>query len=391
VFHELVSHNPDIKRLVDKGYALKFEEGFLIVRDIPYLNEQKELCIGAIVTKIEFVDRVRMTGSGDHQIFFAGSHPHSMNGTAIPDMAGGPTQLALADKSVVVERTFSNKPASGFANLYEKIESYTNIIAGPAMVLHGATPLTFRIDEDTAPSSIFKFRDTLSSRAEIGDLAQKLNDDVVAIIGLGGTGSNVLDFIVKSPVKEVRGFDPDVFHVHNSFRSPGCLDESELGLRKADVYQNRYDNFRFGLTIQNKFIDSSSEAELDGVTFAFVCVDKGSSRSRIFDLLLEKRIPFIDVGMGLNRKAGPLNGMLRVTYYPAETGAEVRAKHLAEMADDPDDAYVTNVQIAELNALNATLAVVRYKQVRGFYADTKDLYHLLFNLDNTRIVGESSK
>jgi hypothetical protein len=49
--------------------------------------------------------------------------------------------------------------------------------------------------------------------------------------------------------------------------------------------------------------------------------------------------------MGLNRKRGPLSGMLRVTYYSAEKGAEVRAKQLAEEADAPDDEYCINIQI----------------------------------------------
>ena len=30
--------------------------------------------------------------------------------------------------------------------------------------------------------------------------------------------------------------------------------------------------------MEAKYIDASSEAELEGVTFAFVCVDKGSAR-----------------------------------------------------------------------------------------------------------------
>jgi hypothetical protein len=38
---------------------------------------------------------------------------------------------------------------------------------------------------------------------------------------------------------------------------------------------------------------------LEGVTFAFVCVDRGSARAGIFDLLISRGIPFIDVGMGL--------------------------------------------------------------------------------------------
>jgi hypothetical protein len=390
VFHELVSHNPEIKHLVTKGYAIKFDGAHLIVRDIPYLDADRNLHMGAIVTKLVQIDQLRFGGAEDHQIFFAGSHPHNMDGSAVPNLAGGACQLALADKTIVVERSFSNKPTNGFPNLIEKIESYVRLIAGPAISLHAANPLTFRIDEDVAASTIFRYQDTLSSRAEIGDLAQRLNDDVIAVIGLGGTGAYVLDFIIKSPVKAVRGFDADFFHVHNAFRSPGRLTESELGKQKASVYGERYANFRFGLSIEPKYIDRSSENDLDGVTFAFVCVDRGSARAQIFDVLLAKRIPFIDVGMGLNRKAGPLNGMLRATYYSAETGTDLRDKGLAELVDDPDDAYRTNVQISELNALNAALAVVRYKQARGFYADTRDLFHLLYGVDNTRIVGESA-
>ena len=32
-----------------------------------------------------------------------------------------------------------------------------------------------------------------------------------------------------------------------------------------------------------------------------------------------------------------------------------------------DEAYKTNIQIAELNAFNATLAVIKWKQLKGFY------------------------
>jgi tRNA A37 threonylcarbamoyladenosine dehydratase len=156
---------------------------------------------------------------------------------------------------------------------------------------------------------------------------------VVAVIGLGGTGAYVLDFLAKKPVPEIRAFDPDVFHVHNAFRSPGRLDETELGKPKTGVYGGRYDNFRHGLKMDRKLIDSSSTADFEGVTFAFVCVDKGSARAGIFDLLISRGIPFIDVGMGLDRKRGPVNGMLRTTYYSAEHAQKLRDKGLAEMSD----------------------------------------------------------
>lgn len=393
MFQRLVSHNDDIRRLVEKGYAVAFDSNCIIIRDIPYLDHQRQLRIGAIVAKLVFIDENRVT-QDDHQIYFAGSVPHNLDGKPIPNLAGGPVQLALSEASrdVVVERSFSNKPlaAGRFADFFEKIESYVAIISGPAIDLYDANPYTFRTVEQAGDDSVFKLRDTLTSRAEISDLSAKFKDDVVAVIGLGGTGSYVLDFLAKTPVREIRTFDLDPYYVHNAFRSPGRLQLDELGKLKSEVFYSRYENFRTGLTSEPKFIDATCSNDLDGVTFAFVCVDKGSSRAGIFDLLISMGIPFVDVGMGLSRKNGPLSGMLRTTYFSSEDGQKVREKGLAQLADSPDDIYRTNVQIGELNALNACLAVIRFKQLRGFYLEATPNYHLLFEIADLKIVGASS-
>jgi tRNA A37 threonylcarbamoyladenosine dehydratase len=169
---------------------------------------------------------------------------------------------------------------------------------------------------ENAPNSVFKFHDTLTSRAEIGDLAAKFSHDVIAIIGMGGTGSYILDLLVRTPVKEIRIFDNDLFYVHNAFRSPGQTRENEFNKPKVEIHKARYDDYRHGVKAQQKFIDTTSAGDFDGVTFAFACVDKGSSRSGVFDLLIGKGIPFIDVGMGLDRNKvdNSLTGMLRTTY-----------------------------------------------------------------------------
>jgi hypothetical protein len=392
VFQKLVNRNDDLRRLVQKGYAVAFDSNHLVVRDIPYLDSEGKLQIGAIVAKLEFIDQERVTQT-DHQVFFAGSMPHGLNGKPIANLGGGAIQITLSDasKDVVVQRSFSNKPKSTgkFLDFFEKIESYVAIISGPAIESCGANPYTFRVVESVASESVFKFHDTLTSRAEITDLAAKFQDDVIAVIGLGGTGAYLLDFLVKTPVREIRAFDLDPFHVHNAFRSPGRLEQAELGQSKADVYRGRYENFRTGLTAKPKFIDASCPDDLDGVTFAFVSVDKGSSRAGIFDLLISKGIPFIDVGMGFNRTKGPLNGMLRATYYSVDKAQKVRAKGLAALEDGSDDIYRANIQIGELNALNACLAVIRFKQLRGFYFEELPYYHLLLEVGDLKMVGES--
>ena len=390
---KLVSHNDDLQRLVEKGYAVGFDSNYLIVRDIPYLDAGGASQVGAFVAKLVFKDSEHVV-QDDHQVFFAGGAPHNLDGTLIANLGGGPAQLPLSPRAsdVLVQRSFSNKPkkTGAFADFFEKIESYVGIVSGPAMERYGATPYTFRMaDLDDDDQSVFKFRDTLTSRAEITDLSAKFSDDIIALIGLGGTGGYLLDFLVKTPVREVRAFDGDAFHVHNAFRSPGHTDDAEFGKAKAEIYQARYGNFRRGLTCHPTYLDETVEAALSEVTFAFVCVDKGPARAVIFDVLMRLGIPFIDVGMGLSRRNGALGGMTRVTYYSAKDASAVRSKGYADLKENPEGLYRTNVQISELNALNAALAIIKFKQLRGFYAMEEDYHHLLFAVADLKTAGDT--
>lgn len=396
MFQRLVSHNEDLARLVDRGYAVAFDvSNHLVIRDIPYLDAAGELRWGAIVTKFDHIDQYRVKPTS-HEVFFAGSHPHQLDGTPIANLGGGQTNVPLSSdafQDVVVERSFSNKPKPNgewrdFPDFFAKIESYVNIISGPAIQRHGASPLTGRSVADEIEDPIFKLRDTLTSRAEIGDLAAKFEDEVVAIIGLGGTGSYVLDYLVRTRVKAIRGFDGDKFHIHNAYRAPGRTSEGEFDKPKALVMQERYENFRHGLTLKPIVIDETSTDELEGVTFAFVCVDKGSSRAQIFDLLISLGIPFIDVGMGPRKKQNGLTGSLRVTQFLPERALAVRERKLASEVDEPENEYRANIQIAELNALNAALAVMKYKQLRGFYRDDIPTDHLVFNIAELKTYAE---
>ena len=392
MFRKLVSRNSDLAKLVDRGYAVAFASNCLVVRDVPYIGGSGDLRWGTLVAKLVFVDQEQVT-QDDHQVYFAGGHPYQLDGTPVANLGGGASTIQLAGgcTDVVVERSFSNKPkaAGRYADFYEKIDTYVGLISAPAIERFGVSPFTFRASEDEEQQQgPFKFRDTLTSRAQIGDLAGLFDNDVVAVIGLGGTGAYLLDGLVKTPVAEVRGFDGDEYHVHNTFRSPGRVDEAELGRSKADVYRERYDNYRHRLRIEARYVDETSADAFKGVTFAFVCVDKGSARGAIFELLISLGIPFIDVGMGLNRKHGPLNGQLRVTHYSVEDGARMRDRGFAELADTPGDFYRANIQIVELNAMNACLALIRFKQIRGFYLEERPIDHLLFGIGDLELVGD---
>ena len=138
MLQKLASHNPDIQQLIEKGYALAVDSNYLIVRDVPYLDANKKLQTGAIVTKLTFVDSDRVEQE-DHQIFFAGSFPHNLDGSPVRNMAGGETTLVLSEatKDIVVQRSFSHKPvkAGKYENFFDKIDTYVAVISGPAMAL----------------------------------------------------------------------------------------------------------------------------------------------------------------------------------------------------------------------------------------------------------------
>ena len=66
--------------------------------------------------------------------------------------------------------------------------------------------------------------------------------------------------------------------------------------------------------------------------------------------------------------------MCRVT-----AGTPLKTDHLKRrlpLADtDGDDLYVQNVQIVDLNALNAALAVIKWKKLSGIYQDIEGDHH----------------
>ena len=135
MYRKLVSHNPDLQRLVERGYAVAFDDAnYLVIRDIPYLDALGEVQKGAIVSKLVFVDDAHVR-QDDHQVFFAGGVPHELDGEPIRNLGGGRTSLAMSQASadIFVQRSFSNKPrATGcFANFEAKIDSYVGIISGP--------------------------------------------------------------------------------------------------------------------------------------------------------------------------------------------------------------------------------------------------------------------
>jgi len=213
----------------------------------------------------------------------------------------------------------------------------------------------------------------------------------VAIIGLGGTGSYVLDFVSKTPVKEIHLFDGDLFFQHNAFRSPGAISLDELrGLyKKADYFQSLYSKMRYNLFAHSYYLNNQNIDELLEMSFVFICIDKSEIKKVIIDKLVSQGIPFIDTGIGVLNVENSLIGHIRVTTCTPEKIDHLKTR-ITVCDDGGNNDYATNIQIAELNALNAALAVVKWKKISGFYQDQNLEYNSVYSLNDGVLINEDN-
>lgn len=100
--------------------------------------------------------------------------------------------------------------------------------------------------------------------------------------------------------------------------------------------------------------------------FVFLAVDDGPARGYIVDWLSAKGIPFVDCGMGLTRSSVGLSGFVRITGTDRKAFEDNIGTARLPAENAKDDEYRKQAQITELNALNAAMAVARFKQHFGF-------------------------
>ena len=82
-----------------------------------------------------------------------------------------------------------------------------------------------------------------------------------------------------------------------------------------------------------------------------------------------------------------LGGILTVTTSTAQKRDHVR-RRVAFTDGEADNDYSRNVQIAELNALNATLAVIKWKKLCGYYHDLDKEHFNAYTIDGNHLANE---
>ncbi len=388
----LVSRNWDLSQLRADGYDVLVKmPAHLLVRNVPYVTPDKKVKCGILVSELGNVAGEAVAAPANHVVYFVGECPCDADGATLPGVTPlNPLNTALGEGltlSYQISRAPRTKP---FPDFHAKMTALINIVSGPAMEREpGVTARTNPVVVPDEGESVFKYLDTAATKAGIISANKKLEADKVGIVGVGGTGSYVLDLVAKTPVPEIHIFDGDVFYNHNAFRSPGApsIEELQAKPKKVAYLAGLYGKMRNCIFPHDCYIDETNVELLKELDFVFICIDKGKAKRVIVERLEGWVKSFIDVGMGLQLVEEGLLGIITVT-----TSTPQKRDHFRERVvfndGQAENEYSRNVQIPDLNALNATLAVIKWKKLRGYYHDFSREHFCSYTIEGDRLANE---
>lgn len=382
----LVSHSPDLKHLEDEGYDFEIRANQLLLR-VAYVTPRRTVEGGILVSELTTAGDRTSTPS-THVVHFVPAMPGDLpcdencqplewliNQRGIFDLGSGLTASC----------SFSHKPNPTYVDYYEKMTTYADMLLASAQVLDATAKVrTFPPIPTDDTESVFRYIDSATSRSRIGAVSAKLRVPKVVIIGVGGTGSYILDALSKTEIMEIHLYDGDVFLTHNAFRAPGAATLEELREMplKVEYFKSKVELMRRNVIAHPHNVDESNIDELRDASFVFLALDGGSSKAFIVAKLRSFAVPFIDTGMGIYQVGDSLAGIVRTTWNSTDGSG-------APVADEELDEYDQNIQIVELNMLNAALAVIRWKKLVGFYNDLEKESSSLYTIDGNHLLNES--
>jgi hypothetical protein len=384
----LISRSADLKRLQTEGFEVEIVAGHLVIRNVPYVNPRRQVRRGALVSELSLAGDAT-TRPSTHVIMFAGAPPCDTEGRQLDKIINASTNQTITP-DLTVNFTFSSKPPEGYANYHEKITAYVAILETQAQDIDpNANARTWRVVENKDSDSPFNYTDNASSKAGITAATAKLAKNNVAILGLGGTGSYVLDLLAKTPVKKIHLFDGDKFGQHNAFRAPGAasIDQLREIPYKVDYWHAIYSNMHKGIVPNRFHIDSSNVDLLQSMEFVFICADAGAAKKSIVEKLEQRGIAFADTGMGLDLVDHRLHGVLTITTSTNEKRDHFRER-VSFTGDGHENVYNKNIQVADLNMLNAAMAVLKWKKLCGFYGDYVKEHFTTYTIDGNSLTSE---
>jgi hypothetical protein len=314
---------------------------------------------------------------------------YEADGTPIGNNIGGDGEIW---SNISIRKGSQSSPEND-KSARDVVYRYTKHIVG-AVAAAAAT--------DTASLAMqgpFKIPNTFEARAAIGPVQDRIRNQRIAIIGLGGTGAYVLDLVAKTPVTEIHLLDSDGVDWHTFMRAPGAPTDDEVecrkknGLDKVEYYRAKYSSLREGIRAHPIRVESStwfaeflSEHPVD---YAFVCIDQRTDcdsprQDQVYAALAETGVPFIDSGVSITLEDDSVCGAVTTSAYASGSLEWMDAIPNARVEGNAPG--YQNVQLPEVNALAAALAVMEWRRRTGQYVSESTSFLHKFRMEKPRIV-----
>ena len=118
---QLISLNPDLRQLRDEGFNVGIVANYLVVRNVPYVNSQREIGFGILVSTLDLSGQDTVKPR-THVAMFCGEHPCGTDGSKLQGIAHNSSRNELGP-DLVIDHSFSAKPSGGYSDYYHKMST----------------------------------------------------------------------------------------------------------------------------------------------------------------------------------------------------------------------------------------------------------------------------
>ena len=201
-------------------------------------------------------------------------------------------------------------------------------------------------------------------RPEAVEWRSLLAQERVAIVGLGGVGAWIADFVVKADPREVHSWDYDCIEPKNILRMPGGLDPKIwIGKPKAEWFQETYSITHTNVHGHDiKVLPENMHEVIDKTTFAFIAVDCADDRMMVCDTLANAEIPFVVVGLSPVRKEKRVKVSIRII--TGHVGVSSWKEAVPQVGQAGQDDY-GSLDLPDVYAMAAGWAIQSWRKMRG--------------------------
>ena len=275
-----------------------FQDGQLariVVRDVKLAGDSDYLLQSNIEARLrpEFVAEVTHRARRNREsIVFVHSHPFPLNEFSAIDDAGETILSDFLERRMPgeVHAALLITPEAAIARLLGRKQSLEVIGVG-ANIVWG--------QNDSSPSDDPRFDRQMRVFGSVGQ--RRLKRLRVGIVGLGGTGSIVLEQLAHLGIGRFLLIDPDVVEQANLNRLVGAsfLDVGKPKVAVAAAQLSRINPSASTVTRTASVLLSKVAEELTDTDLVFCCTDSQGSRAVLNQLAYQYLVPVIDMGVAI--------------------------------------------------------------------------------------------